>query len=96
MKRANKSIPNYIKLYGKQPHLLFKASVHSKALKTFHDLCDNQGETIFLAVLLDDLIVGAYVSVLINSKPNKRYKDDNAFIFTYIKGEFQIFNRRTG
>lgn len=82
------------RLWNRTPELLFKQSVHGNKLETFHQMCDNQCRTLFLATLEDDSIVGAFVSIPIRSGGNTWFDGSDAFIFTYKNSEIRFFDRK--
>ncbi len=62
------------------PRLLYQASQHGLAVKTFHEKCDNQGPTVVLLKSDDGLIFGGYTELSWDSLSGDKY-GVHAFLF---------------
>ena len=77
--------------------LLFKKSRDGNSYKTFHDLCDNKGETLILIKSSEGFIIGGYTPLEWDS--NSGWKnDDETFLFSVTtkkifkkKGKYSIY-----
>lgn len=62
--------------------LLFKASVHSFYMNSFHQKCDRQGPTVTVAYNNSGYIFGAYTSKDY-AQTGQNIADDKAFLFSF-------------
>ena len=64
--------------------LLYRLTTNGKEYKTFHDLCDNQGNTLLITKLIDGNILGGFTTK--NWDNSNSWKDDkNSFVFSLIR-----------
>ncbi|CAG8572116.1 2179_t:CDS:2, partial [Paraglomus brasilianum] len=84
---TNKPIPNTLYRF----RLLYRASLHSFSISTFHRLCDRRGPTLTIARISDSSdIVGGYTDVSWQSSKKGSFKESNeSFIFSFDKGDAQ-------
>jgi len=70
---------------------LYRASLHSFSISTFHRLCDRRGPTLTIARISDSSdIVGGYTDVSWQSSKKGSFKESNeSFIFSFDKGDAQ-------
>ena len=81
----NNSIKNWINpIVNIKAQLLYRLTTNGKEYKTFHDLCDNQGNTLLIIKLVDGDILGGFTTK--NWDNSGIWKDDkNSFVFSLTK-----------
>jgi hypothetical protein len=77
IKKANQYMTNPIK----SSKLLYKASHNGWNTSIFHQLCDNKGATITIAILQDGRFVGGYSPVSWGILNNQYINNSEAFLF---------------
>jgi len=77
IKKAN----NFMKNKIKSSKLLFKASTNGWNAQTFHQLCDNKGETITIATLEDGRFIGAYSPISWGYLNGQYISNPDTFLF---------------
>lgn len=83
-KKYYTSLKNWINKPNIQFELLYRLSRDGIEYKTFHDLCDNKGNTLLIVKLSDGHILGGFTTQ--NWDNSRRWKDDkNSFVFSLTK-----------
>ena len=78
------TLKNWINKPNIKFELLYRLSRNGKEYKTFHNLCDNKGNTLLIAKLSDGHILGGFTTQ--NWDNSGKWKDDkNSFVFSLTK-----------
>ena len=81
----NISIKNWINPNANiKAQLLYRLTTNGKEYKTFHDLCDNQGNTLLITKLVDGDILGGFTTQNWDNSVVWK-KDKNSFVFSLTK-----------